>query len=108
VPRSLGTGSIDIDRGSLHVQIQLGGLVGILGQLLNPVLELLYGELTAQNQLFDAVEYLTTDWAGTRWYESQWSGTRWYGTRWYGTRWYGTRWYESSWYGTRWYGIAWE
>ena len=108
VPRSLGTGSIELDRGSLHVQIQLGGLVGILGQLLNPVFELLYGELTAQNRLFDAAEYLTTDWAGTRWYDSQWSGTRWYGTRWYGTRWYGTRWYESSWYGTRWYGVAWE
>jgi serine protease AprX len=108
VPRSLGTGSIDLDRGSLQVQIQLGGLIGILGQLLTPVLELLYGELTAQNQLFDAVEYLTADWAGSRWYDSQWGGSRWYGSRWYGSRWYGSRWYESSWYGSRWYGIAWE
>ena len=109
VARSLGTGSIDLDRGGLRVQIQLGGIVGLLGQLLNPVLQLLYGsELTAQNQLFDAVEYLTTDWAGSRWYDSQWGGSRWYGSRWYGSRWYGSRWYTSEWYGSRWYGIAWE
>jgi serine protease AprX len=109
VARSLGTGALDLDRGSLHVQLQLGGVVGLLGQLLNPVYQLLYGSnLTAQNQVFDAVQFLTTDWSGTRWYDTQWGGTRWYGTRWYGTRWYGTRWYDTTWYGTRWYGIAWE
>jgi serine protease AprX len=109
VGRSLGTGSIDLDRGSLHVQIQTGGVVNLLLGLLNPVYQLLYGSnLTGQNLIFNSVEYLTTNWSGTRWYDTQWGGTRWYGTRWYGTRWYGTRWYESEWYGTRWYGIAWE
>ena len=109
VARSLGTGSLDLDRGSLHVQIQTGFVSDLLGLLLQPVYQVLFGtNLTAQNKLFDATEYLTTDWSGTRWYDSQWGGTRWYGTRWYGTRWYGTRWYDTSWYGTRWYGIAWE
>jgi len=109
VVRSLGTGSIDLDRGSLHVQIQTGLVSDLLGLLLTPVYQVLFGtQLTAQDKLFDPVEYLTTDWAGTRWYDTQWGGTRWYGTRWYGTRWYGTRWYDTSWYGTRWYGIAWE
>jgi serine protease AprX len=109
VARSLGTGSIDLDRGSLHVQIQTGSLLNTLLGLLLPVYQLLYGNnLTAQNQVFDSVEYMTTNWSGTRWYDTQWGGTRWYGTRWYGTRWYGTRWYTSEWYGTRWYGIAWE
>jgi serine protease AprX len=109
VVRSLGTGSIDLDRGGLHVQIQTGLISNLLGLLLTPVYQLLYGsELTAQNQLFDSVEYLTSDWAGSRWYDSQWSGSRWYGSRWYGSRWYGSRWYTSEWYGSRWYGIAWE
>ncbi len=109
VTRSLGTGSISLDRGSLQVQIQLGLIPDLLGLLLQPVYQLLFGtDLTAQNLVFDSLEYLTTDWSGTRWYDTQWGGTRWYGTRWYGTRWYGTRWYESQWYGTRWYGIAWE
>ncbi|HEY4410492.1 MAG TPA: S8 family peptidase [Acidimicrobiia bacterium] len=109
VARSLGTGSIDLDRGSLHVQIQTGVISQLLGLLLTPVYQVLFGtQLTAQNLLFDPIQYMTTDWAGTRWYDTQWGGTRWYGTRWYGTRWYGTRWYDTSWYGTRWYGIAWE
>lgn len=109
VPRSLGTGSIDLDRGTLRVQLQLGGIVGLLGQLLNPVYQLLYGnELTAQNHLFDAVEYLTSDWSSSRWYDSQWGSSRWYSSRWYGTSWYSSRWYSSRWYGAQWYGIAWE
>ena len=109
VARSLGTGSIDLDRGSLHVQIQTGIITDLLGLLLQPVYQVLFGSnLTAQNQVFDSVQYLTSDWAGSRWYDSQWGGSRWYGSRWYGSRWYGSRWYDSSWYGSRWYGIAWE
>ena len=109
VVRSLGTGSIDLDRGTLHVQIQLGLVNDVLGLLLTPVYQLLFGtNLTAQNKVFDAVQYMTSDWAGSRWYDSQWGGSRWYGSRWYGSRWYGSRWYDSSWYGSRWYGIAWE
>jgi serine protease AprX len=109
VARSLGTGSIDLDRGSLHVQIQVGGILNPILNLLTPVLQLLFGtELTGQNKLFNSVEYLTSEWSGARWYDSQWGGARWYGARWYGARWYGARWYSTSWYGARWYGIAWE
>ena len=109
VTRSLGTGSINLDRGSLQVQIQLGLIPDLLGLLLQPVYQLLFGtDLTAQNQLFDSLDFLTSEWTGSRWYESQWGGSRWYGSRWYGSRWYGSRWYGSRWYGSRWYGIAWE
>jgi len=109
VARSLGTGSINLDRGSLQVQIQTGLVSDLLGLLLTPVYQLLYGSnLTAQNKVFDAVDYLTTEWTGSRWYDSQWGGSRWYGSRWYGSRWYGSRWYSTGWYGSRWYGIAWE
>jgi serine protease AprX len=109
VARSLGTGSINLDRGSLQVQIQTGLVSDLLGLLLTPVYQLLYGSnLTAQNKVFDAVDYLTTEWSGSRWYDSQWGGSRWYGSRWYGSRWYGSRWYSTGWYGSRWYGIAWE
>jgi serine protease AprX len=106
VDRSTGLGLISLDRGTLEVTIETG-------TLLDPLMVLLSGDLTAQNTLFDYTEYLTTEWEGTRWYESQWEGTRWYGTRWYGTRWYesdwsGTRWYGTRWYGTRWYAVAWE
>lgn len=109
VTRSLGTGSINLDRGSLQVQIELGLVPDLLGLLLQPVYQVLFGtDLTAQNELFDSLDFLTSEWTGSRWYESQWGGSRWYGSRWYGSRWYGSRWYSTSWYGSRWYGIAWE
>jgi serine protease AprX len=109
VTRSLGTGSINLDRGSLQVQIQLGLVPDLLGLLLQPVYQVLFGtNLTAQNEVFDSLDFLTSEWTGSRWYDSQWGGSRWYGSRWYGSRWYGSRWYSTSWYGSRWYGIAWE
>lgn len=101
VLRSTGTGTLDLDRGTLQVEI-------VDDTLLDPVYTVLTGGLTAQNKLFDAVEYTGTSWSGSRWYDSQWAGSRWYGSRWYGSRWYGSRWYDNSWYGSRWYGIAWE
>jgi serine protease AprX len=109
VARSLGTGSLDLDRGTLSVQIQTGSVVNLLLGLLLPVYQVLFGtNLTGQNLVFDQAQYLTSDWSGSRWYDSQWGGSRWYGSRWYGSRWYGSRWYDSSWYGSRWYGMAWE
>ena len=109
VPRSLGTGSLNLDRGSLQVQIQLGLIPDLLGLLLQPVYQVLFGtELTAQNETFDSLEFLTSEWSSSRWYDSQWGSSRWYSSRWYGTNWYSSRWYSSRWYGATWYGIAWE
>ena len=97
VTRSLGTGSIDLDRGSLQVQIETGGILSPILRLLFPVLVLLIGtQRTAQNLVFDGAEYLTSEWSGNRWYESQWEGNRWYSTSWYGNRWYGNRWYSQQ------------
>ena len=108
VPRSVGTGSLQLDRAGLKVKIQTGWLLDPLLGLLMPVFELLYDNLTAQNVIFDQYEYLNTVWEGNRWYESQWGGNRWYTTVWDGNRWYGNRWYDNSWYGNRWYATAWE
>jgi serine protease AprX len=108
VPRSLGTGSLELDRGSLDVKIQTGFILNPLLGLLLPVFELLVDNLTAQNVVFDQAEYLTSEWSGNRWYESQWDGNRWYATAWEGNRWYGNRWYDNSWSGNRWYATAWE
>ena len=109
VPRSLGTGSINLDRGSLQVQIQLGLIPDLLGLLLQPVYQVLFGtDLTAQNLVFDSLEFLTSEWSSSRWYDSQWDSSRWYSSRWYSSRWYSSRWYSSRWYGATWYGIAWE
>jgi serine protease AprX len=108
VVRSLGSGSLQLDRGSLKINIQTGTVFDPLFRLLSPVLQLLTGNLTAQNQLFDQVGYFTSAWTGSSWYGSSWYGSSWYGSSWYGSSWYGSSWYGSSWYGSSWYAIAWE
>lgn len=85
VPRSLGTGSLAADRGSLEVQIQTSP-----SSLTSPTL--LSGEVTAQGLLFDQVGYLTSAWT-----ESSWYGSSWYGSSWYGSSWYGSSWYAAGW-----------
>jgi serine protease AprX len=105
--RSVGTGSLQLDRGSLQVRIQTGWLLDPLFGLLTPVLKLVLGTLTSQNQIFDQVGYLASEWTGNAWYDSQWSGNAWYGNAWYGNAWYGNAWYGNAWYGNAWWGNAW-
>jgi serine protease AprX len=108
IPRSLASGSLQLDRGSLAINIQTGSLLDPIFRLLSPVLKLLVGNLTAQNQLFDPLAYFTSEWSGSSWYGSSWYGSSWYGSSWYGSSWYGSSWYGSSWYGSSWYATAWE
>jgi serine protease AprX len=106
--RSLGSGDLQLDRGSLRINIQTGGLLDPIFHLLSPVLQLLFGNLTAQNQTFDQLTYFSSEWTGSSWYGSSWYGSSWYGSSWYGSSWYGSSWYGSSWYGSSWYATAWE
>jgi serine protease AprX len=108
VVRSLGTGSIELDRGGLNVQIQTGWLLSPILNLLIPIFQLLNSDITAQNIAFDSLAYITSEWSGSSWYGSSWYGSSWYGSSWYGSSWYGSSWYGSSWYGSSWYATAWE
>ncbi|MGH9043112.1 MAG: S8 family peptidase [Acidimicrobiia bacterium] len=92
VVRSLGGGSLSLDRGSLTVQIQTGGLLVPILNLLIPIFSLLQGEVTAQNLIFDPLAYLAADWTGNSWYGNSWYGNSWYGNSWYGNSWYATAW----------------
>jgi serine protease AprX len=105
---SLGSGSIDLDRGGLNVQIQTGGILNPILNLLIPIFKILNSDITAQNLLFNPVAYITSEWSGSSWYGSSWYGSSWYGSSWYGSSWYGSSWYGSSWYGSSWYATAWE
>src|SRR5439155_19173559 len=104
VARSDGSGSLQLDRGSLTVKIQTGLVRSLITFLLTPVYALLSGNLTAQDKDFEQLAYRTTQWTGSSWYNSQWSGSSWYSIVWEGSSWYGSSWYGSSWYGSRWSG----
>ena len=97
VTRSLGSGDLQLDRGSLQVQIQTGSFLDPILHILSPVLQLVVGNLTAQNQIFDQVTYFSSDWTGSSWYGSSWYGSSWYGSSWYGSSWYGSSWYATAW-----------
>jgi len=81
-----GSGSLQDSRGSLAIEIQTGELIDLLGNVF-PIFELVVGDLTAQNDPFDAVEYFSTEWTASRWYASRWYASRWYASRWYGADW---------------------
>lgn len=87
VTRSTGLGLLSDDRGSYAIEIAVDG-----------VLSLLTGETTAQDLLFDAVEYTTTEWTTSSWYTSSWYTSSWYTSSWYTSSWYTSSWYTSSWY----------
>ncbi|MBW3619350.1 MAG: S8 family serine peptidase [Actinobacteria bacterium] len=89
VVRSTGLGTLADDRGSLATQITIDPILGTV--------VLLDGELTAQNTLWNGLEYTTSEWNGNQWYGNQWYGNQWYGNQWYGNQWYGNQWYTAGW-----------
>ncbi|MDX1657456.1 MAG: S8 family peptidase [Nitriliruptorales bacterium] len=95
VERSDGTGSLEASRGSLILAIEKD-VLSLFG-LVDTVLEVLTGEKTVQDALYDATEFATTEWTGKQWYSSQWVGKQWYGTDWNGKQWYGKQWYADEW-----------
>ena len=109
VSPSVGTGSLQADRGTASIS-----LLGADGTV---VADPLSGETTAQLTVwdpdsllfatFDGNNWYGNNWYGNNWYESEWYGNNWYGNNWYGNNWYGNNWYGNNWYGAAWYG-AWD
>ena len=107
---STGLGSLQLDRGSVSVDIQSN-----LGQVT------LQGEFVANTspEVTDVISPLGlvpwngtnwsgTNWSGTNWSGTNWSGTNWSGTNWSGTNWSGTNWSATNWSGTNWSGTNWS
>ena len=95
LPRSDGSGSLELSRGSMGVQIQTGVVGSLLGPV--PVLTTLTGAVTAQDRPFDLAAYRDGAWTAPSWSGSQWYGSQWYGSQWYGSQWYGSQWYADQW-----------
>ncbi len=90
ITRSTGSGTMDASRGNLVIEIEKDPVAGLL--------DVLDGDYTAQDQLFDFLEYTTTDWSAANWYESQWTAANWYAANWYAANWYAANWYAANWY----------
>lgn len=92
-PRSAGTGSLQLARGSVLVgddQVQLQGEQDIFG---NP---------------WDGQTWASHSWDGTTWSGSSWSGGTWSGDCWCGQSWSGKTWSGRTWSGSSWSGRTWS
>ena len=97
-PVSVGTGSLELARGSDHLTDD--GVV-------------LTGEQDIFGQAFDsaamaAAEAAGNSWSGGVWNGSTWSGSTWSGNSWSGNSWSGNSWSGNSWSGNSWSGNSWS
>lgn len=92
VVRSTGVGSLEADRGSVHVEVSTTGLFNALAYLLGHVVEVT-GETTAQLEEFDAEEFAQGEWTEATWWNTAWWNTAWWNTAWWNTAWWNTAWW---------------
>jgi serine protease AprX len=105
---SVGTGSLELSRGTVHVEhdgVALTGEQDIFGT-------------PWDGQRWSAEAWSETSWNGGTWNGQRWSGSGWEGQRWSGQRWSADmwdgqrwsaqRWSDMSWDGQRWSGTGWN
>ncbi len=103
-----GSGSLELARGSHHVEVD--GVVldtehDIFGMTWDSEVIAKYA---ANHIAWNGGDFNGTSWSGTSWSGTSWSGTSWSGTSWSGTSWSGTSWSEYVWAGTSWSGTSWS
>ena len=91
-PRSLGTGSLELARGTSHVTVNGTPVVG---------------EQSVFLTTWDAFGWVTSLAGGTAWSGGSWSGNSWAGNSWAGGEWLGNSWAGNSWAGNSWAGNSW-
>ena len=94
--KSSGLGSYSADRGNLVTELVTGW--DLVDGALQPVLSPLVLGLTAQNKLFNQLEFVGSTWHGSTWHTSQWVGSTWHETVWEGSTWHGSTWHGSTWH----------
>jgi serine protease AprX len=102
-----GTGSLELARGTSHVNDGNADLTGeqdIFGAPWNgPASALLARTATSWNGGF----FNGNQWTGGAWTGTSWTGTSWAGITWVLNTWTGRRWTDVDWAGRRWTSNAW-
>jgi serine protease AprX len=105
---STGLGSLELSRGSLHVQnygVVLQGEKDIFGK---PFDAATMAILEATGSSWSGGIWNGSSWSGSSWSGSSWSGSSWSGSSWSGSSWSGSSWSGSSWSGSSWSAAAWS
>jgi subtilisin family serine protease len=90
---STGVGSLELARGSAHLESD--GVV-------------LEGEQDIFGAPFDSTSWAAESLAGTTWSGGDWNGNTWTGASWSGASWSGASWSGASWSGASWSGASWS
>ena len=126
-PRSTGRGSLELARGSVHVddgQSTLAGEEDVLGGAWRPAT---WAPASAAGTAWSGGAWNSGTWSGSCWCATTWAGTSWQtagwphvwsgsdpslrgwsGQSWSGQRWSGQSWSGQSWSGQSWSGQSWS
>jgi serine protease AprX len=93
-PASLGTGSLELSRGTSHVADPSNGIE-------------LTGEQDIMGRRWAPATWAPMATAGTAWVAGTWNGDAWGGDAWTGTSWATRTWSARTWTGRTWTGVNW-
>ena len=101
---STGLGSIELDRGTLRIDVEteLGPLAlqGEFAPMLNP-------DAIDPTNPAGLLPWTGSNWTGSNWTASNWTGSNWTGSNWTGSNWTNVSWEGSNWTGSNWTGSNW-
>ncbi len=107
-PSSIGTGKLELSRGTDHLTldgVELTGEQDIFGQ---PFDSEEMAALEASGSSWSGVKWNGSSWSGSSWSGNSWSGNSWSGSSWSGNSWSGSSWSGNSWSGNSWSGNSWS
>ena len=110
---SIGTGSLELARGTHHLTaagVTLTGEQDIFGAAFDTTAMAL-AELTRSawtGGVFNGNSWTGNSWTGNSWSGNSWSGNSWSGNSWSGNSWSGNSWSGNSWSGNSWSGNSWS
>jgi serine protease AprX len=103
----IGTGSLELARGTSHVNDGNADLTGeqdIFGAPWNGTLS---ASLARTGTSWNGGIFNGNQWTGSAWTGTSWTGTTWAGAAWVINTWTGRRWTDLDWAGRRWTSNAW-
>ncbi|MGH2757049.1 MAG: S8 family serine peptidase, partial [Actinomycetota bacterium] len=114
--RASGTGSLELARGSVHVEspeFEVCEEAPVEGSTetetqCHKERRVLQGEQDAHGSTWDGASWSGASWSGASWSGGEWNGASWAGASWSGASWSGASWSGASWSGASWSGASWS
>jgi serine protease AprX len=102
---STGLGSIELDRGSVRMNIQTPvGELPLVGEFIAKRSE----DFVSAANPGGLVPFTASNWSGSNWSASNWSASNWSGSNWSGSNWSASNWSGSNWSGSNWSASNWS